>query len=53
MSNNMNNAEVCNQEDQKLKNDEKSEDKFTPQGIQDASAEPHRPAEVMAVEDMN
>ncbi|XP_073221009.1 uncharacterized protein [Cicer arietinum] len=46
MSNNMNNAEVCNQEDQKLKNDEKSEDKFTPQGIQDASAEPHRPAEV-------
>lgn len=47
MFKNMNGAEVCNQEDQKLKNDEISEDKITSQSRQDASAEPHKLEEVM------
>ncbi|MCI85900.1 uro-adherence factor A-like, partial [Trifolium medium] len=47
MSSNMNDAEVCNQEDKNLKNDENNEDNSTPQSRQehDASSEPNRLAE--------
>ncbi|XP_057442292.1 uncharacterized protein LOC130734019 isoform X2 [Lotus japonicus] len=41
ISSKMNGEEVCSKEDEnKLKNDENNEDKFTPLKVQDASAEP-------------
>jgi len=53
MSSNTNDAEVYNQEDQELKNNENSEIRFTSHGRQDTSEEPYILAEVMTFEDMN
>jgi len=53
MSSNVNDAEVYNQEDQELNNNENSETKFTSQGRQDTSEEPYRLAEVMTFKNMN
>ncbi|CAJ2652436.1 unnamed protein product [Trifolium pratense] len=54
MSSNVNDAEVCNHEDQNLKNDENNEDNSTPQIRQehDASSEPNRLAEVPMISPM-
>ncbi|KAJ1378552.1 hypothetical protein SESBI_47734 [Sesbania bispinosa] len=53
MSSEMNDAEVCNKEDEhKLMNDKNSEDKFTPQNRQNDSVEPPGIADQMTSEDM-
>ena len=46
-------SETSGAYEEKSKNNENREDKFTPLIRQDASAEPSRPAEMMTSEDMN